>query len=101
MAISIGRREIVLALGGVAATWPLAARAQRASKIPKIGVLWHAGSEEEEATYLGALRQGFREIGHIEGKTFVLENRFPTNSLSECPVWLRNSSRFRSTYWLL
>ena len=48
-----------------------------AQQIPRIGVLWHAGSEQEEAVYLGALRQGFRDLGHVEGKSFVLENRFP------------------------
>jgi len=39
-------------------------------------VLWHAGNEQEEAIYLGALRQGFSEIGYVEGKDFVLENRY-------------------------
>ena len=39
-------------------------------------MLWHAGNEQEEAKYLGALRQGFSEIGYVEGKDFVLENRF-------------------------
>ena len=50
--------------------------AQQSPKIPRIGVLWHAGNEEEETIYLGALRQGFTEIGYVEGKNFVLENRF-------------------------
>ena len=71
------RREFLSLLGGVAATWPLAARAQQPNKVHRIGVLWHAGSENEEAVYLGALRRGFRDIGHVEGKTFILENRFP------------------------
>jgi putative tryptophan/tyrosine transport system substrate-binding protein len=73
----IKRREFITLIGGAAAMWPLASRARQLSKIPRIGVLWHAGSEEEEATYLAALREGFRQIGYIEGKTFVLENRFP------------------------
>src|SRR6266700_6359329 len=56
----------------------VAGRCQRAAipKIPRIGVLWHVGNEEEEALYLGALRQGFSELGYVEGKNFVLENRF-------------------------
>jgi len=70
------RREFMGLVGGAAITWPLAARAQQSRKIPRIGVLWHAGSEQEEAVYLGALRQGFAEIGYVEGKHFVLENRF-------------------------
>jgi putative ABC transport system substrate-binding protein len=52
------------------------ARAQQSKSIPRIGVLWHAGNEQEEAIYLGALRQGFNEIGYVEGKHFVLENRY-------------------------
>jgi putative ABC transport system substrate-binding protein len=70
------RREVIALLGGAAVTWPIVLHAE-ARKIPKIGVLWHAGSEQEEIVYLTALRQGFRDIGHIEGKTFTLENRFP------------------------
>jgi putative tryptophan/tyrosine transport system substrate-binding protein len=71
------RRDLIKGIAGSAAAWPLAARAQQPIKIPRIGVLWHAGSEQEEAIYLGAMRQGFRDIGYVEGKTFLLENRFP------------------------
>jgi putative ABC transport system substrate-binding protein len=70
------RRDFIKVVAGSAAAWPLAARAQQSKSIPRIGVLWHAGNEQEEAIYLGALRQGFSEIGYVEGKDFVLENRF-------------------------
>jgi putative tryptophan/tyrosine transport system substrate-binding protein len=69
------RREFLAVLGGATA-WPLAARAEQTAKIPKIGVLWHAGNEQEEAIYLAALRQGFSQLGYLEGKNFILENRF-------------------------
>jgi putative ABC transport system substrate-binding protein len=39
-------------------------------------VLWHGGSPEEEAINLDALRQGFSNLGYVEGKTLALENRF-------------------------
>ena len=42
MAVTIGRRELLVALGGAAA-WPLAAQAQQAGKIPTVGYLWSAG----------------------------------------------------------
>jgi putative ABC transport system substrate-binding protein len=70
------RREFIALLGGAAVAWPLQARAQQSRKLPRIGVLWHAGNEVEEAKYLAALRQGFNDLGYVEGKTYVLENRF-------------------------
>ena len=70
------RRQFIKLVGGAAAAWPLSASAQRPKPIPRIGVLWHAGNEQEEAIYLGALRQGFSEIGYVEGEDFVLENRY-------------------------
>jgi putative tryptophan/tyrosine transport system substrate-binding protein len=70
------RRDFIKVIAGSAAGWPLVAQAQQSKPIPRIGVLWHAGNEQEEAKYLGALRQGFSEIGYVEGKDFVLENRF-------------------------
>jgi putative ABC transport system substrate-binding protein len=75
--IDLGRREFVTLFGGAAATWPLAARAQKVGKVPTIGVLWHAGSAEEEAVYLGAVRRGLSDLGYIEGQNIILDNRFP------------------------
>jgi len=70
------RREFVTLLGGAAA-WPLAARGQQSSsKIPVVGVLWHAGSENEEAINLGAVRQGFKDLGYVEGQNIKLINTF-------------------------
>ena len=58
-----------------------AARAQQVRKIPRIGVLWHAGSaeeeEEEEAVYLEAVRPRLTDLGYVEGQNIILENRFP------------------------
>jgi putative ABC transport system substrate-binding protein len=71
------RREFVMLVAGMAAAWPGALHAQPARKLPKVGVLWHAGSAEEEAIYLHALMQGFSNIGYVEGRSMVLEHRFP------------------------
>jgi putative tryptophan/tyrosine transport system substrate-binding protein len=73
----VNRRDFMALLGGAAAAWPLAARAQEARKTPRVGVLWHAASAEEEAVYLGALREGLADLGYVEGRNIVLENRFP------------------------
>jgi len=48
-----------------------------ARKIARVGVLWHAGSEAEEAQFLAALRQGLLDFELIEGRNLVLQNRFP------------------------
>jgi len=69
------RREFLALVGGTAIAWPRQAGAQR-GRTPRIGILWHAGNEEEEAPFLGAFRQGLRDLGYIENQTIVLENRF-------------------------
>jgi putative tryptophan/tyrosine transport system substrate-binding protein len=63
----VKRREFITLLGGVAATWPLAAHAQEKRRIPRVGVLWHAASAEEEGPLFSALVEGFRALGYIDG----------------------------------
>ena len=65
MASYIERREFLGTLGGAVA-WPLAAMAQQASKIPRIGML-SPGPYELAAT-LDAFQQGVRELGYTEGQ---------------------------------
>jgi putative ABC transport system substrate-binding protein len=61
------RREFIVLLSGAPMGSPLTAGEQQFRKMPRIGVLWHAGSAEEEAPYLGALRQGFADLGYVSG----------------------------------
>ena len=78
MVITIARRKFIAALGGAAASWPLAAHAQQSSrKIPIVGVLWHDASAEAEEVYLSVLRKAFNDLGYIEGKNIELKHRFP------------------------
>jgi putative tryptophan/tyrosine transport system substrate-binding protein len=59
------RREFLTILGGASA-WPLAARAQQQPiKVKRVGMLWHAANEDEEAPYLGPFRQGLTELGRL------------------------------------
>jgi putative ABC transport system substrate-binding protein len=76
MAIHIGRREFIVTVGGGAA-WPFVARAQQSSRVPRVGVLWHAGSAEEEGPYFKALIEGFVVLGYVEGRNVSFEHRFP------------------------
>jgi len=74
----VRRREFITLVGGAAAGWPLAARAQQSSsRVPVVGVLWHAGSAEEEDVYLSVLVKAFNDLGYVEGKNIHLDHRFP------------------------
>jgi hypothetical protein len=67
------KRRVITLLGGAVVAWPLAARAQQAGKVPRVGMLWHAGNEEE-APYLGPFRQGLNDLGYVESKNIALKN---------------------------
>jgi putative ABC transport system substrate-binding protein len=69
------RREFITLLGGAAATWPLAARAQPSSKVWRIGFIF--GSIPQGTVNLAdGFRQGMRERGYSEGRDFIVEWRF-------------------------
>jgi ABC-type uncharacterized transport system substrate-binding protein len=71
----ITRRSFLVGLGVGSTALP--AFAQQGGTSPKVGVLWHAGSAEEETVPLGGLVEGFRNLGYVDGKNIVLEHRFP------------------------
>jgi putative ABC transport system substrate-binding protein len=74
MAIYIRRREFITLLGG-AATWPPAARAQQAVKLPTIGFLG-AGTQTDWNRWTAAFVQRLRELGWIEDRTIAIEYRW-------------------------
>jgi len=75
------RRQFITLIGGGAATWPLPARSQQSSnKIPVVGVLWHAGSAEEEEVYLSVLVKAFNDLGYDEGRNIHFDHRFPAET---------------------
>jgi putative tryptophan/tyrosine transport system substrate-binding protein len=73
MAVGIGRRQFVSALGG-AATWPLAVRAQQAGRLPTIGIL--GGVATVWSSWTTALVTRLHELGWIEGRTIAIEYRW-------------------------
>src|SRR6202158_2512482 len=77
MAMKIGRRQFVAALGGAAAAWPLAARAQQPDQMRRIGVLMgYAESDLEAQACVTAFVQGFKELGWIVGRNVSIDYRF-------------------------
>ena len=73
------RREFIALLGGGAAAWPLAARAQqRTSKISRVGFLLNVPSE-----LVDTLFKALRDAGYIEGQNIVFETRFAGNMLEQ------------------
>ena len=82
MSVTIGRREVIAALGAMAA-WPLAARAQQPGKIFRIGFLGF-GSAANWANRVEALRGGLRDLGYVDGKNIVIEFRW-TETIEQLP----------------
>ena len=69
------RREFITLLGGAAAAWPLAARAQQPGKLPTIGFLG-AATPAAWGQWVAAFVQRLRELGWIEGRTVAIEYRW-------------------------
>ena len=77
------RRAFIALLGGTAAAWPLAARAQQPA-MPVIGVL-SSGSAEPFANRVRAMHKGLREVGYVEGRNVAIEYRFTHNEFDRMP----------------
>jgi putative ABC transport system substrate-binding protein len=69
------RREFITLVGGAAAAWPVAARAQQAGKVPTIGFLG-ASTASVQSQWVAAFVQRLRELGWIDGRTVGIEVRW-------------------------
>jgi putative ABC transport system substrate-binding protein len=79
----IKRRDFITLLGGAAASWPLAARAQQARKIRTIGYV--SPAVPVFSTVTTAFSNGLLELGWIEGQNIAIERRYAENRLERLP----------------
>ena len=82
MIATLKRREVLTLLGGAAAAWPFAARAQQ---MPVIGLL-HSASPEAFAPFLAALREGLSEAGFIDGQNVRIDLRWAEGQYDRLPA---------------
>jgi ABC-type uncharacterized transport system substrate-binding protein len=83
--LGIGRREFITLLGGAAAAWPLATRAQVASRRPLVAYLV-GGSRSAADRYFGGFSQGMRELGYVAGADYAFDGRYADGDLARAPA---------------
>jgi len=72
----VTRRAFITLLGGAAAAWPLAARAQPSERVRRIGLLMGTADDREGQARVLALKQGLQELGWTDGRNIQIETRF-------------------------
>jgi putative ABC transport system substrate-binding protein len=81
------RREFITLLGGAAVAWPSGAQAQQPATVPRIG--WIAIGTPQGSEFLEAVKQGLRQLGYVEGRSIIVETRWPTDIGNRVPELVR------------
>src|SRR5215467_3158752 len=75
--LDMKRRDFITLLGGAAAAWPLAARAQQGERMRRIGVLTNLAENDPEGQVRhAAFLKGLQELGWLEGRNLRVESRW-------------------------
>jgi putative ABC transport system substrate-binding protein len=81
--MTIRRRDLITLLGGAAATWPVAARAQRPNQIRRIGVLMTLRADDPDGqAEITAFAQGLQELGWAVGRNVRIDYRWGAGDLN-------------------
>jgi putative ABC transport system substrate-binding protein len=81
------RRDFISLVGSAAATWPLTARAQQPTRVPRIG--WISIGTPQGSEFLEAVRQGLRQLGYVEGRSIIIEPRWAADIGDRVPELVR------------
>jgi putative ABC transport system substrate-binding protein len=91
--MNVRRREFIALLGGAAAAWPLAARAQQGA-MPVIGFV-HPGLADAQEDHLRAFRKGLSETGYVEGQNVTVEYHLLEGQFDRLPAVMADLVRRR------
>ena len=87
-------REFITLIGGAAAAWPLAARAQPRPNVPRVGYLFSLNEAEGKHLWEAA-RQGLRELGYVEGRNIIVEPRWAEGKYDRLPALVAELERLK------
>ena len=86
MSAKIKRRDFITLLGGAAAAWPLAARAQQSERVRRIAVLTVFNADVEVQSRIAAFQQELEKLGWSERRNIIVESWFGGGDSGRVPL---------------